>query len=112
MSNKMISIAEHFSRTPAGRYREDGPKSGQLFRENMLIPALQGTHKVIVDLRGVLGFGSSFLEEAFGGLVREGFSLEDLRQRLEIKSDIQTYSNRIWSYIADADARRSRKTLH
>ena len=64
---KIINIARDFSKTPAGRYLTDGPFSGEHFRESVLLPALQ-THELLkVDLDGTLGYGSSFLEEAFGG---------------------------------------------
>lgn len=104
MNNAMISIATQFSRTPAGRYKADGPKSGEAFRENMLAPSLRKYDRVTVDLDGTLGFGSSFLEEAFGGLVRMGFSASELKKKLIIVSSLSTYTNRIWQYITDADA--------
>jgi hypothetical protein len=51
---------------PAGRNRSDGPYSGEFLRDEKLLPVL-AQDKVIVDLDGTLGYGSSFLEEAFGG---------------------------------------------
>lgn len=69
-STTVISIAE-FSTVPAGRVLEDGDYNGTTFRETVLVPALKnnphGKVKVVFD--GVVGFGSSFLDEAFGGLV-------------------------------------------
>ena len=65
-----INVAEDYSRYPAGRFRTDGPFSGQKFREDLLVPALNDTEIVEVQLDGTAGFGSSFLEEAFGGLIR------------------------------------------
>jgi len=109
MSQKMISIAHEYSETPAGRYREDGPFSGQRFREELLVPALQQNEAVEVNLDGVVGFGSSFLEEAFGGLVRAGYRAADLRSRLQIKTSLATYQSRIWRYIEDA-GRTARRT--
>ncbi len=107
MTNTLISIAKQFSRTPAGRFKSDGPKSGEAFRDTILIPSLQKNAKITVDLNGALGFGSSFLEEAFGGLVRKGFSAEELNNRLVIKSGLSTYSNRIWKYISDAEQQKT-----
>lgn len=100
----VISVAEQYSRSPAGRLRTDGPFSGERFREELLLPALQTTGEVIeVDLTGALGFGSSFLEEAFGGLVRNGYySAEQLRARLRIRSEVQLYERRIWAYVKAA----------
>jgi len=65
-----ISIARNFSKYPAGRYRTDGRASGQAFRDDHLVPALQDGGIVSVVFDGIAGCGSSFLDEAFGGLVR------------------------------------------
>ncbi|MBD8654730.1 STAS-like domain-containing protein [Oxalobacteraceae sp. CFBP 13730] len=101
-----VSIAKQFSETPSGRYVEDGPASGQRFREEFLVPALQSGKSVAVDLDGAVGFGSSFLEEAFGGLVRvAGFRAPDLRARLTVLSGLKTYRDRVWRYIDEAQAR-------
>ena len=77
----MIDIAQDFSSTPAGRFYDDGPYSGQLFRERYLKPRLQESFVTVV-LDGAFGLPVSFLEEAFGGLVREGFSASELRKKL------------------------------
>ena len=80
-----IIIADEFSRYPAGRYQEDGKFNGTAFRKKCLVPALKKFDKVEVIFDGVAGFGTSFLEEAFGGLVRcEGYSKEQLDNKLVI----------------------------
>lgn len=101
MSNDVtISIALDFSRYPAGRTREDGPLSGQIFREDKLQPLLKAGKTVIINLDNVLGYGSSFLEEAFGGLVRAGFSAEQLHQQLQfVSNDDPSLPTEIWFYI-------------
>lgn len=101
---RTINIARDFSRSPAGRHVGDGPYSGEAFREKILVPALRASDEVLeVDLNGALGFGSSFLEEAFGGLVREHhFQLAELRQRIRILTELRTYEQRIWHYVEDA----------
>ncbi len=93
-----------FSPFPAGRYVTDGPYSGQAFRDNVLIPQLTENDLVQVDLNGAFGFGSSFLEEAFGGLVRVGkFSLKTLKEKLKINSeDDPLVADEIWLYIESA----------
>ncbi len=99
----VLNIAKQFSRSPAGRYLSDGPFSGQAFRENFLLPALRQSESVEVQLDGALGFGSSFLEEAFGGLVREcGFQAEALHKKLRISSKLKTYELRVWRYVDEA----------
>ena len=64
---------------PGGRFREDGNSSGTAFREDFLVPALRATDVAIVRVcfDEVAGFGSSFLEEAFGGLIREEVFAKD-----------------------------------
>lgn len=106
MQNTMISILKNFSENPAGRYVTDGPNSGERFREELLLPALRSSSKVVVDLDGALGFGSSFLEEAFGGLVRAGIKASELHSRLEILTKTSMYKSRIWHYIDDASKLR------
>lgn len=68
-----ISIAKDFSPVPAGPRRADGPKSGEVFREDLLLPKLRQAEKegrtVEISLDGVEGIGYSFLQEAFGGLI-------------------------------------------
>jgi|SRR5580704_15020178 hypothetical protein len=105
-----IEISKDFSRTPGGRYISDGPFSGELFRDRFLVPALrearESGQRVVVLLDGTRGYLSSFLEEAFGGLVRNcGFTQEELRRLLEIKSIdpyYETYKLLAKRYIADA----------
>lgn len=99
MTSTLISVATDFSPSPAGRYPEDGPFPGAVFRDKLLIPALQAHEKVTVNLDGTSGYGSSFLEEAFGGLVRKGFSPTSLREKLSLESSRQSYAARIWNYV-------------
>ena len=73
MSDTILSVSD-FTKYPGGRKKKDGPYSGEEFRDNFLKPALLAAKaarsKVIVNLDGVAGYGSSFLEEVFGGIVR------------------------------------------
>lgn len=106
-----IIIATDYSEYPGGRYRSLGKYSGQEFRDDYLIPALKSGEKVVVVLDGTSGYGSSFLEEAFGGLVRNGFSLSKLKSNLEPlahEADFKTYVEEIWQYILE-EADRSIK---
>jgi len=85
----VIDIGRDFSRTPGGRLISDGPYSGQLFRDRTLAPALKEAvergEKVTVVLDGPRGYLSSFLEEAFGGLIRfRVFDKKQLSGTLEI----------------------------
>jgi hypothetical protein len=113
MVDHIISIAENFSRYPGPRYRQDGPNSGQQFREEILIPALQDARNsggvVSVGLDGVAGYGSSFLEEVFGGLLRSGFSKEDIDRHLRIVAKTNRFQHhkvRAQSYISEEAQRQ------
>lgn len=96
-----ISVVRDFSDEPYGRFPEDGPDSAQRFRDELLIPALRQYDKVTVDLRGAF-YGSSFLEETFGGLVRRGFKYDDLENKLIIQHNLEIYIQNSWKYIKDA----------
>ena len=113
MAKTLISIARDFSEFPAGREREDGPNSGQRFREEILGPALRATKPddiVEVNLDGTMGYGSSFLEEAFGGLVRnDGYTREVLSQKLIITDNRMIYQRMVWNYIAEESQRLFKK---
>jgi hypothetical protein len=101
-----IVIAKDFSKTPFGRYTTDSPNSAERFRRDFLVPAFKsGEKEVVVDFRGVaLGIGSSFLEEAFGGLVRkEGLAKSRLKGTLVIKSDMPFYKEQIEKFIDIAE---------
>ncbi|MED5493279.1 MAG: STAS-like domain-containing protein [Pseudomonadota bacterium] len=95
-----VNIAKDFSRYPAGRYRSDGPYSGQQFRDDYLLPILSKGKKLTIELDGTKGYGSSFLEEAFGGLVRNGLSAKEvlasiqlITKDLSLKLEIEQYIN-------------------
>ena len=106
-----ISIANDFSPVPAGRTRKDGPKSGEAFRDDFLTPALQRAEKegeiVEVSLDGVEGLGSSFLEEAFGGLIRKRcYTAERLKKLLRFAAPkdpaYPPYIRLIQEYMSEA----------
>lgn len=98
--NHKIKVAKDFTAYPFGRYRSEGEYSGESFREDILLPAIKAG-KVEVDLDDVLGgLGSSFLEEVFGGLVRSGYTPDQLRLVLNIISnEDQTLVMKSWEYV-------------
>jgi hypothetical protein len=101
-----IDIGRDFSDVPSGRFPEDGEFNGQRFRKEMLVPGLKDNDQVVVDIDHTEGYGSSFLEEAFGGLVRdEGFSQDELSRKLVIAANLPRtarYKRKIEQYIARA----------
>lgn len=96
-----ISVARDFSPHPGPRYARQGAHSGESFRKR-LVQLLRRHERILVDLDGTSGYGSSFLDEAFGGLVsKEGFSAEDVRRRVDLKSDEdETYIEEVCEAIA------------
>jgi len=105
-TEKKINLGKDFSVTPIGRYADDSDYSGEIFREKYLIPALENHDKVYVTIDEAEGYGSSFLEEAFGGLVRsKKFEREELEKKLVIvseKEDFKIYQKLIKNYIREA----------
>ena len=103
-----IRLASDFTRHPGPRYKRQGPYSGELFRASLL-SALARSDVVLVDLDGTTGIGSSFIGEAFGGLVsKEGFTKAEIRRRLRIKSDEDsTYGLEVWDAVDLAEEQRA-----
>ncbi len=98
-----ISVAKDFTEYPAGRFLRESEFSGEAFLEKILFPALDSYNIVTIDLDGVFGYPSSFLEEAFGGLVRKGFLANELEGRLNIIGKTQLHvKHQIWTYIREA----------
>lgn len=107
---KVVTIdMKSFSRAPFGRYPEDGPGNGQAFRTKFLLEPFSdpSVDRVVVKLDSVTPgyeYGSSFLEEAFGGLVREEqLPSSDVLRKLEVETKNADYIMEIKSYIVEAD---------
>jgi hypothetical protein len=98
-----VNIAKQFSKLPGGRYVRLGPYSGEEFRTRFLIEPLRQGKTVVVELDGVRGYGSSFLEEAFGGVVRE-LNLDPQQALLRLKVDtlVESWKLDVEDYIRNA----------
>lgn len=101
MTAHTIHVAKDFSAHPAGRFRRHGPFTGEVFREDFLRPALSRYDKVVVDFTGVGGVRSSFLEEAFGGLVRCDVPQQEL-DKVNIVDPMYGIDVEVQKYILDA----------
>lgn len=98
-----INIARQFTRMPGGRYIHLGPFSGQEFREKFLIEPLRQGKTLIIELDGVRGYGSSFLEEAFGGVVRElHLDESDALKRIKLVTSVESWKLDVEEYIRNA----------
>lgn len=109
MTQHEISVAANFTPYPTGRYRKFGDGSGEEFRDDHLIPALNSFGLVIVDLDGARGYPASFLEEAFGGLIRAGIPYDDVNSKLIIKASdrFAAYKQLIQKYLLEASRRQA-----
>jgi hypothetical protein len=103
---KSISIAKNFTRFPEGRVK--GDTSGKAFRERFLEPAILTGEPIEVDLDGTLGYSSSFLDEAFGGLVHVlGTAPDALFALLKIKSEDPQLVEEVRGHVLNAWHRKS-----
>ena len=92
-SEVLLKLAEKFSGTPGPRYASEGNHSGEQFRKEVLFPeyvsAAADGNVLVVILDGTCGYGTSFLEEASGGLIREnGVPLSKLKEIMRIVSEV------------------------
>ena len=108
METIKIKIATAFSPTPGPRYIDEGNNSGEKFRIEVLFPkvseAIQTDKKFEVDLDGTAGYGTSFLEEAFGGLIRiNKLSYQEIVGRMTLISKEEDYLiDDVNEYLKDA----------
>lgn len=97
-----ISIASDFSKFPGGRNEFDGHNNAQRFKKEVLLPALEKYDHIVIDFEGIAGVGSSFLEETFGGLIRDdGYTADEIYGKIEFATR-QGRIDEIKSYIDDA----------
>lgn len=66
-----IHIASEWSKSPTGRYETDGKSNATSFKKKFIYEPLSRGKRFVIDLDGTHGYGSSFLDEAFAGLVRD-----------------------------------------
>lgn len=99
---RVVDVGTDFTRFPAGRTLSDGPWCGEAFRTKYLVPGLDKNEHIIVKLDSALGYGSSFLEEAFGGLIRAGYAKDQVLQLVELDTSDETLRAEITGYIKAA----------
>lgn len=103
----MIKISRDFSETPGGRTAKEGEFSGEEFRDNYLEPAYERCvsigERLVIDFDDCYGFGTSFLEEAFGGLVRKRREKGILNHLELIANDDEIIIRRITEFIKAAE---------
>lgn len=107
-----LNVGNDFSKTPGPREIWEGDFSGELFRNTCLGPAIKDAIEndaiLHIDLDGTAGYGTSFLEESFGGLIRHNnYTYSQIMPHLNFKSDEEPYLiEDILEYLRDADQER------
>ncbi|MCW5223617.1 DUF4325 domain-containing protein [Verminephrobacter aporrectodeae subsp. tuberculatae] len=98
-----LRIAD-FTRYPGGRYKRISKFSGEEYRDDYLAPALEKEEMVVVVLDGTVGYGSSFLDELFGGIVRKMHwrSVSDFDAHILLQSEDRSFITETRQYVADA----------
>lgn len=102
----IINIVSDYTNTPGARHINEGPFSGEDFRETLLKPkfleAKEKGEKLKINLDGGYGYPTSFLEESFGGLSRI-FGSKDVLNVIElICEDEPAIITEIINYIKQA----------
>ena len=113
MKEKMyLSIAKDYSRTPGTRYRKEGKFSGEEFRDKILFQKMEEAIKqdkiLVVNLDGVAGYATSFLDESFGGLIyNKGMDYNEVISHLEIEAEeFERYKEKVYEYLKEAKEMR------
>lgn len=93
-----------FTRYPGGRYKRISKFSGEEYRDDHLAPALKDGEVVVVELDGTVGYGSSFLDELFGGIVRKmrWHSVNDFDSHILLQSKNRSFIDEARQYVAEA----------
>lgn len=97
---KIIKVADRYP-CPGPRFKKLGPASGEEFRE-WIEKELKHSPDLTINLDGTEGYGSSFLEECFGGLIRYGNDPDLVRGIKFISEEEPELIDEIKEYIEDA----------
>lgn len=96
---KTIKVSDRYP-CPGPRYIKLGPSSGEDFK-NWIKKELDRDTELTIDLDDTEGYGSSFLEEAFGGLIRDGVNVNIVRNIKFISNEEPELIDEISEYIED-----------
>lgn len=98
-------LAKEYTETPGGRKIKDGEYSGEDFRDNVLKclvnQAIKSNKCLLIDLDGVYGYATSFLDEAFG-ILADIYKDKDLTKIIKFKSEERpALPEQIYSYMKE-----------
>ena len=103
---RVIKVRD-FSRTPGTRHTAEGLFSGEDFRKKFMDAALKeafdNNAKLTIDLDNTIGYGTSWLEEVFGGLARSEGAQKVADTLIFISNEEPYLIDDIKGYIKDAE---------
>lgn len=99
----IFKVADKFT-CPGPRYISLGKYSGEYYR-GIIKSAILSGEQITIDLDGTEGYGSSFLEEAFAGLIRDGVPVELVNKIKFISTEEPDLIDEIQDYINEEAAR-------
>lgn len=96
--NNIFRIANDFHKRPSGRYKTDGEYSAEHLRKIIIDKLKSSDEKLFINISGLSMFSSPFIDECFGGMIRNNLICKDeLLQQIEFISD--EYSDKDKSII-------------
>lgn len=109
----LIKISKDYSDTPGARYISEGPYSGEDFRKTLLKPkfleCLEKNEELIIDFDGSFGYSDSFLEESFGGLVRDKYDSNKILNVIKFISKEEIgLEQKVINYIREASKKHEK----
>lgn len=110
-SSVIIDIGKDFGRFPGGRLKSTATLSGEQFRDEHLTPYLKESRAVEVIMDNAVSYGSSFLDEAFAGLVRYGVikpsSLDNFYEKIKVITNRPALKKQIDFFVESEIKRQS-----
>lgn len=107
-----IRMTVDFSKLPGEIDELHGTNTGEKFRNNYLIPVydycLVRDENLNINFCNSHGYAASFLEEAFGGMVRNGYDGKQMLRKMNFKTEEEPLlEDSIVEYIIEAIKNKS-----
>lgn len=98
---KEIYVADEFSDTLTTVKKSKGDNSAEVFRDTLLIPALQNYEEVVLIFTHVKDLSRAFIHEAFSKLAMKGCDTDDIETKLQIVSPNSKWTEYIWNSLEE-----------
>ena len=96
------NFVEKFSRYPGARWIKQGPKSGEEFRKKVLDDVFENGDKIEINLDGLIGLTSSFIDGSFGEMAVK-YEIDKFKDTITfICNDDPTLYDEIMHYVNKA----------